>query len=60
ASVIGYLDLVLEGGAGPLSESQRSFLGTAARNAEVLLGMIDANRFAHALGADIARSPGSH
>jgi signal transduction histidine kinase len=56
ASVVGYLDLVLEGGAGPLSAEQREFVAVAARNAYAMLSMLDADRFAGVLGVQVSGS----
>jgi signal transduction histidine kinase len=53
-SVVGYLDLVLEGGAGPLSAEQREFVAVAARNAYAMLSMLDVDRFAVALGVQVS------
>jgi PAS domain S-box-containing protein len=39
-SIIGYLDLVLEGEAGEISERQRRFLGVIERNARRLLRLV--------------------
>jgi two-component system phosphate regulon sensor histidine kinase PhoR len=39
-SVRGYVDLLLAGDAGPISETQREFLGIVARNAERLTTLI--------------------
>jgi signal transduction histidine kinase len=39
-SIQGYLDLVLEGEAGELTDGQRAFLGVARRNAERLLRLV--------------------
>jgi hypothetical protein len=56
ASVVGHLDLVLEGGAGPLSVELREFVAVAARNADAVLGMLDVDRFADALGVEVSRT----
>jgi hypothetical protein len=56
ASVVGHLDLVLEGGAGPLSVELREFVAVAARNADAVLGMLDVERFADALGVEVSRA----
>lgn len=39
-SIRGYLELVLDGEGGPLSEDQRSFLGVVDRNSERLLRVV--------------------
>ncbi len=56
ASVVGYLDLVLEGGAGPMSTEQREFVAAAARNAYAMRSLLDVDRFAGALGVEVSGS----